>query len=354
MSLLHQYGAGERRFAEAGFYPEFVLARVTAQYRGVYRIVTENGEKLAEVAGRFRFEAKGLVDYPAVGDFVMVDGGEDGHAVIHHLLRRQSSFERTVAGGGVETQVVAANIDLVFLCMSLNNDYNLSRLERYLVVAWSSGATPVVVLTKSDLCENTAIPLRDAAAVAPGVDVVLTSSLDDSVQTIEEYLKPGVTASFIGSSGVGKSTLINRLAGGELFETAEIRKDGKGKHTTTHRELVLLPNGGLVIDTPGMRELGVETVDLSQTFSDVERLSASCRFRDCTHTKEPGCAVLAAIEAGELDARRLENYRKLGREAKYDGLTARQIDETKINAMFGGKTAMKKMMDGVREKNKRR
>jgi ribosome biogenesis GTPase len=322
---------------------------VTAQYKGTYRIIANNYEGLAEVSGKLRFDAKYLSDYPAVGDFVMADSRA---AVIHRVLQRASSFERACGVNG--TQVVAANIDIVFICMSLNNDYNLSRLERYLSVAWGSGATPVVVLTKSDLCDDPSIPFAEASTAAPGTDVVITSSFDNSVQEIEKYLKQGITTSFIGSSGVGKSTLINCLAGEELFATSEIRQDDKGRHTTTHRELVLLSGGSMVIDTPGIRELGVETVDLSKSFADIEELSHKCRFRDCNHISEPGCTVLEAIESGTLDARRLENYRKLELEAKYNSLNARQIEAAKIDTMFGGKAAMKKALGEIKKKNRRR
>ncbi len=354
MNQLIRYGASERYLAEATLYPGFSLARVASQYKDLYKIVTEQGELLAEVSGKFRYETKALADFPAVGDFVMVDRteGSTGNAIIHHLLTRKSAFERTAVGTEGETQVVAANIDLVFLCMALNNDYNLSRLERYLSVAWNSRATPVVVLTKADLCADLPGALAEIATIAPGTDVVATSSFDPaSWDTLLAFLKPGVTASFIGSSGVGKSTLINRLAGGELLATSETRQDDKGRHTTTRRELLVLPQGGIVIDTPGMRELGVESVDLSRSFADIDALAERCRFHDCSHTNEPGCAILGALEAGTLDERRLENYRKLGREAKYEGLSSREIENEKFTHMVGGKAQMKRLRDEIKRKN---
>ncbi len=296
-----------------------------------------------------------MADFPAVGDFVMLDRADttDGDAVIHHLLRRNSSFERASVENENETQVVAANIDVVFLCMSLNSNYRLARMERYLSVAWSSGATPVVVLTKADLCEDLPAKLAEIEGVAPGADVLATSSLDDTYEKLTPYLNPGVTASFIGSSGVGKSTLINRLAGENILTTSDIREDGKGRHTTTRRELILLPAGGIVIDTPGLREMGVDSADLSKSFADIESLSAQCRFSDCTHTSEPGCAILAAIKAGAFDERRLDSYHKLEREAKYTGLNSRQIENEKISSMFGGKNEMKHMRDYFKQKNRR-
>ncbi len=357
MNNLMQYGASQRFFAEATLYPGLFLARVVSQYKDLYKIAAGQGELWAEVSGRFRHEAATPSDYPAVGDFVMVDRdrGDEGNAVIHHVLTRKSSFERTAVGTGHQSQVVAANIDIVFICMSLNNDYNPSRLERYLSVAWSSGASPVVVLTKADLCGGLPALLAEVSAIAPGAEIVTTSSFDQaSCDRLLAYLKPGVTASFIGSSGVGKSTLINRLAGEELLATSATRQDDKGRHTTTRRELLLLPQGGVVIDTPGMRELGVESADLSKSFADIDTLAARCRFRDCSHTTEPGCAIRQALEAGELDKRRLANYQKLKREAKYDGLSSRQIETEKLEAMFAEVGGMKKARSFIRAKDKRK
>jgi ribosome biogenesis GTPase len=357
LNPLSRYGATAFYFAEAARWPELCLARVVSQYKDLYKIVTEGGESLAEVSGKFRYEAAELSQYPAVGDFVMADRAEDisGNAVIHRVLARKSAFERAAAGPGHQTQVVAANIDTVFICMSLNNDYNLSRLERYLSVAWSSRATPVVVLTKADLCDDLTAVLAQISAVAPGTDVLAVSSHDQaSCDRLLAYLQPGMTASFIGSSGVGKSTLINRLAGEELLATSQIRRDDKGRHTTTRRDLLVLPKGGIVIDTPGMRELGVEAVDLSKSFSDIDDLINNCRFRDCTHTTEPGCAVRQALEAGTLDPRRLESYRKLKREARYDGFTFKQIESEKLGAMFEDVGGMKKARRYIRQNDKRR
>lgn len=356
MNPLIRYGANERRFAEATLFPELNLARVVSQYKDLYKIVTEVGECLAEVSGKFRYEATRLSEYPSVGDFVMADRleGSSGNAIIHQVLTRKSVFERTAVGLEHQTQVVAANIDTVFICMSLNNDYNLSRLERYLSVAWNSGATPVVVLTKADLCEDLPSRLAEIAVAAPGTEVVATSSLDQiSCGKLKPWLQPGMTTSFIGSSGVGKSTLINLLMGEELLTTSEIRQDDKGRHTTTRRELFVLPEGGVVIDTPGMREFGAESVDLSKAFSDIDRLVAQCRFSDCTHTKEPGCAVRQALEEGTLDERRFQSYQKLKREARYDGLTFKEIETQKLNAMFEEIGGMKKVKKFIRENNKR-
>lgn len=356
MNQLILYGASERYFAEATLYPNLRLARVVSQYKDLYKIAAEGGECLAEVSGKFRYEVTELSAYPAVGDFVMTDRteGSSGNAIIHRVLTRKSVFERVAAGNEHQTQVVAANIDTVFICMSLNNDYNLGRLERYLSVAWNSCATPVVVLTKADLCEDLTARLTEISDVAPGTDVVVTSSQDQaSCDKLLPWLRQGMTASFIGSSGVGKSTLINRLMGAELLTTSEIRQDDKGRHTTTRRELLILPQGGIVIDTPGMRELGVEAVDLSKSFSDIDGLASKCRFRDCAHTTEPDCAVRQALEDGTLDERRLQSYQKLKREARYDGLSFKQVESQKLNTMFESVGGMKKARKFIRQNNKR-
>jgi ribosome biogenesis GTPase len=300
-------------FAAHGFSP----GRVIVQQRGAWRLVTPIGEVMAELSGRFVHDAE-AGGHPVAGDWVVADVrvGERT-ATIRQLLPRRTAFVRRAAGGET-AQVAAANVDTAFLVASLNADLNLRRLERYLALAYESGADPVVVLTKSDLCEDVAAAMAEVQAVALAAPVLAVSALSgDGLAGMAAHLKPGHTAVLLGSSGAGKSTLVNALAGRELMATQAIREDdARGRHTTTHRELVLLPSGGLVLDTPGMRELGLWDSDagLATAFADVERYAAGCRFTDCRHGTEPGCAVRAALEAGELSSERMASFDKLQRE----------------------------------------
>jgi ribosome biogenesis GTPase len=291
-----------------------VPARVAAQHRGGYVVYAESGERPAEVVGQLRHAALGPSDLPAVGDWVAVrDAPEADAATIHALLPRRTAFSRKAAGEAVE-QVVAANVDVVFLVSALGPDLNVRRLERYLAAGWDSGADPVVVLNKSDLADDLAGATAQVEAIAFGVPVHVVSAAEGTgLDGLARHLEGNRTAALLGSSGVGKSSLVNRLLGRDRQDVAELRADGRGRHTTTYRELIPLPGGGLLLDTPGMRELGLWDAGggVDQTFADVAELAAECRFRDCAHEGEPGCAVLAAVADGRLAAERLESYRKL-------------------------------------------
>jgi ribosome biogenesis GTPase len=292
--------------------------RVVVQNRGLVRIVTSEGERSAGLAGRLVHEAL-PGELPVAGDWVAaLLHGDGAGATIQGVLPRATQFVRRAAGPGGGMQVVAANVDLVLIAASLNADLSPRRIERYLATAWESGATPVVVLTKADLCDDAEALIAEVEAVAVGAAVLAVSALTgEGLSALAPLLGFGKTAVLLGSSGVGKSTLVNALAGDARMATQAIIEEGsRGRHTTTHRELVLLPGGGLVLDTPGMRELGLWDSDagLSATFADIEALAEDCRFHDCAHVSEPGCAVHAALDRGELDPDRWRSFQKLQRE----------------------------------------
>lgn len=308
----------------------YVPGRVTVQQRGYFTIATEHGELRAQLSGRLSHEA-GDGGHPVVGDWVAAaPRPAEGRATIHAVLPRRTAFARKMAGGDAP-QLVAANVDVALLVTSMNADLNPRRLERYLATAWASGAKPLIVLTKADLCDDPAAAIGVAEAVAFGVPVLpVSAATGQGMDALAAHLKSGETCVLVGSSGVGKSTLVNLLAGAALMATGAIRdSDARGRHTTTHRELSRLPGGALVLDTPGMRELGLIDADagMAQTFEDVERLVRDCRFRDCGHSTEPGCAVRAALETETLDAARWKNFKKLqrelAREARKDDKLAR-------------------------------
>ena len=322
MDQLTRLGWHERFAAHAAGWMEegFEPGRVAVEHRGAYTVFTAEGPVEAALTGKMRFDATDRGELPAVGDWVMLErspGG--GRAVVRAVLPRHSHFSRKVAGDTTEEQVLTANIDTVFLVTALNQDKNLRRIERYLALAWESGAVPAIVLTKADLCENVLEAIAEVGAIAPGVPIHAVSIVtDEGFDELGSYFTGNRTVSLLGSSGVGKSTIVNRLAGTDMKVQA-IREDGKGRHTTSHREMILLPEGGIIVDTPGMRELQMWEANegLEVTFNDVAAFAAECRFNDCSHDSEPGCAVKLAVERGELSEERLASFRKLERELAF-------------------------------------
>jgi ribosome biogenesis GTPase len=328
-----------------------VPGRIVLEHTHIYRVATEAGELLARVSGRLRHRAQARGDFPAVGDWVALEPVDTGEARIHAVLPRFSRFSRRAAGDATEEQIVAANIDTVFLIGGLDGDFNPRRIERYLVVAWESGAMPVVVLNKADLVPDPARHVAEVEAVAPGVSVhAVSARVPESLEVLRRYLGIGRTAALLGSSGVGKSTIVNRLVGFDLLRTQDVRiTDSRGRHTSTARQMVLLEAGGVLIDTPGMRELQLwDSGDaLGDAFADIDELAASCRFRDCRHSNEPGCAVRAAVADGTLATIRFDSYQKLAAERDHQAkqLDARAMLEEKRRAKVMGRALNKHLKD---------
>ena len=297
-------------------------ARVSFQGRGMYRLISEEGELWAEISGALRYASLDSGDLPACGDWVLADNplGRD-RTIIRVILPRRTFFSRKQAGTAIDRQVIAANIDTVCLVSGLDSDFNPRRIERYLAIAYESGARPVIILNKADICLEVRDRIAEAISLAPGVPVLAVSATAGrGIGDILNYIGPGQTVAFLGSSGVGKSSLVNRLLGRTAQEVRGTDScTARGLHTTSARQLFLLPSGGLIMDTPGMRELQVWSVDagLDTAFEDIKALAEGCRFRDCSHQNEPGCRVQAAVLQGELDGWRLANYFKIRKEAFY-------------------------------------
>lgn len=307
------------RFREHGA-SGLVAGRVVADHGHAYTVALDGRDLTASVTGRLAHALGTTASRPAIGDWVAVRVTSDhGAGSIATVLERRSTLSRKRAAAVTEEQVIAANVDLVFIVAALSEAPNLRRLERYLTIAWDSGAAPVIVLTKADLTDDPDAARDDVDAIAPDIPVAVVSNLTGSgLAAVGEHLAPGVTGVLVGPSGVGKSSLINRLLGREQLPAQAVRRDGRGRHTTTNRQLLLLPSGGMIIDTPGLRELQLWADDeaLERTFEDIGRLAAGCRYRDCRHDREPGCAVKAAILEGTLPGERLSSYRKLERELR--------------------------------------
>ena len=326
MNITDLKNLGWDKFFESHFQPYaangYASGRVASESKHFYCIYCESGKVLGEIAGKLRHEALDQGDLPVVGDWVVIrTPPENSRVTIHAVLPRKSKFTRKMAGVRTEPQIVASNIDTVFLITSLNEDFNPRRVERYLIVAWESAARPIIILSKSDLCDETEERIRQIRAVVGDVPIHAVSVVRrEGLDELTQYLKHGETVALLGSSGVGKSTLINHLLGREYLRVQETRKhDGRGRHTTTHRELIVLPQGGLVLDTPGMRELQLWDGEggLHIAFADIETIASHCYFSDCRHRDEPRCAIRKALADGAIDTARYESYEKLQKELTY-------------------------------------
>lgn len=344
MSNIENYGFTdfyEKQVEEFGLeYGELIPARVIEVQKEKYRIVNEIGEKWAILKGSVFYNDTISSVYPAVGDFVLVKQNPYGDDIIYKVFERKTKFSRLDSHYGKE-QIVAANFDYIFIMTSLNHDFNVKRLERYLTSAWQSGGIPVIILTKMDLVEDISSEREELDNIAFGVDIIGVSSFTgEGIEDLKKYIQPTKTIVFLGSSGVGKSSLVNAIAEEEIMTVNDIRDDdSKGRHTTTHRQLIMLENGTMIIDTPGMRELGMWGISdgLDSTFSEIDELSTNCKFKDCSHKSEPGCAIRDALKSGELSSERWDNYIKLKKEVRY------AEKKERINAMLKDKAHQKKI-----------
>jgi ribosome biogenesis GTPase len=315
--VLRLFGANKQVLSYGNDLSHFILGRIIEHHKDIYQLVSEKGLTSAKVSGKWMYRSQSPKDYPTVGDYVIADINED-IAIIKEIVPRYSLLERKVAGFKSDAQLLAANIDYVCICQSMNHDYNPRRLERYLSMIWSSGATPVVVLTKSDLVNNPIHYIEQTQRVAIGVDVIVSSDQTiDGYNSLDSFLESFKTYVFIGSSGVGKSTIVNHLINNSKLLTQVTGQNDKGRHTTTYRSMFVTSKGSIVIDTPGMRELQLDEGNLDEAFKDIEEIAKSCRFNNCMHDSEPGCAVKEQIRLGCLNEERFANFKKLQKELDY-------------------------------------
>jgi ribosome biogenesis GTPase / thiamine phosphate phosphatase len=316
----------------------FEIARVTAEFRGAYRVKNEKGEYLGKVTGKQIFSASGREDFPAVGDWVAISVPDSEHAVIHAIFPRKTIIKRKQAGKN-ETQIIAANIDVAFIVQAVDNDYSLNRFERYFAIVKDGGVKPAIILNKSDLASKEELESKrtEIKERFSDVDFILASTVtNDGLEKLESYIQAGKTYCFLGSSGVGKSSLINKLIGQEVLKTKEISiGTDRGKHATTRREMFFLENGGIVVDNPGMREVGMadNQAGIDSSFDEIRNLAKGCKYPDCTHTQEPGCKVLKALNSGGLDKAKYANYINLKKEAEYYGMT--KLEKREKDKQFG-------------------
>lgn len=315
------------------------IARVTAVDRGAFLVRNQHGETIAELPGRFRFSARSALDLPCVGDWVCVENSAgSGSAIIQAVLPRRTFLRRKCAGKTVEFQMIAANLDIAFIVQSCQHDFNLRRLDRYLVMVREGRIQPWIILSKSDLIAPEDLRQRIQEIKSSGIAsevLALSNATGAGIEDFRRLLVPGKTYCLLGSSGVGKTTLINRLIGRDAFETKAVSGTGEGVHTTSRRHLLLLDQGALLIDTPGMRELGLLGAGdgMDENFAEIQALALDCRYSNCTHTLEPGCAVRSSLEAGELSEARYQSYLKLKRESEYQDLT--YVEKRKKDRNFG-------------------
>ncbi|ROR23641.1 ribosome biogenesis GTPase [Mobilisporobacter senegalensis] len=298
-----------------------VPGRIIESHRELYRIITDEGETTARLKGSYFYSGEKSILYPTVGDYVLVKSNTLGDDIIYSVLARKTFFSRLNPTPGIGEQIVAANFDYVFIMTSLNYDFNIRRLERYLAAAWQSGGSPVIILTKADLVHDYNSQIAEVLEIAPGVPVIpISSHTGYGLEELNKYLQPSKTIVFLGSSGIGKSSLVNALTNDLIMPVKEIRKeDSRGRHTTTHRQMIRLKNDVFIIDTPGMRELGMwdVTSGIQEAFADIENLAEQCKFTNCSHQKEPGCAIQEALTNGNLDIKRWKSYCKLKKETQY-------------------------------------